>query len=213
MSNGKLKTLVMGDYTNPPHHPLGQVEKVFTEILSENCQLTFSEDRSLLERESLNSFDLLVSYLDTWEQPMDLKYLGNLLSFVAQGGGFLVLHNGMSYQYHPEFAQLVGAKFNGHPRRRDLTFKLRQEGHPITQGIDDFIINEEPYRFIICNFSKSTIFMEYEFEGSLMPAGWCHTYGLGRVVYLMPGHNQDSFSIPEYQKLIARGALWAGKRI
>ncbi|MBT2293077.1 hypothetical protein J7E73_28985 [Paenibacillus albidus] len=40
-------------------------------------------------------------------------------------------------------------------------------------------------------------------------AAWCHRFGLGRVVYLMPGHHLPSFSVEPFRRMIKRGGLWA----
>lgn len=37
-------------------------------------------------------------------------------------------------------------------------------------------------------------------------------YGLGRVVYLQPGHHAPSLRPPDYRRLVLNGALWAAGR-
>ena len=68
---------------------------------------------------------------------------------------------------------------------------------------------EEPYQFDLDNLAETTLLLEYESEGRQWPAAWAHKYGLGRVVYLSPGHRPATFRIPIYRNLISRSALWA----
>lgn len=81
------------------------------------------------------------------------------------------------------------------------------------EGIESFDIMEEPYQFDIDNLIETTLLLEYESEGKKWPAAWAHGYGLGRVVYLSPGHQLASFTVPMYRKLIRRSALWAAGMI
>lgn len=79
------------------------------------------------------------------------------------------------------------------------------------KGIEDFIIDDEPYRFDMYPHYQTTILAEYEHEGKKWPAAWAHEFGLGRVVYLMPGHQLSAFHVQPYRDLILRGGLWSAK--
>lgn len=39
------------------------------------------------------------------------------------------------------------------------------------------------------------------------PAAWAYTCGLGKVVFLMPGHHLPSFQLPEVAKLLRGGPV------
>jgi type 1 glutamine amidotransferase len=84
--------------------------------------------------------------------------------------------------------------------------------HPITTGIEDFELMEEPYQFEFDHFSKNNIFLEYLYQGKLYPAGWAKTFGSGKLVYLTPGHTKDAFDQPMYQKLIVNSSRWVIQR-
>jgi uncharacterized protein len=43
----------------------------------------------------------------------------------------------------------------------------------------------------------------------MKPAGWADFFGLGRIVYLMPGHTIKPFRHPAYREIIHRSGLWA----
>jgi type 1 glutamine amidotransferase len=70
-------------------------------------------------------------------------------------------------------------------------------------------MDEEPYFFEFDSFLETVLLMTFKLEGQTYPAAWAHEYGLGRVVYLMPGHHLQSFKHAGYQKLIVGGANWA----
>ena len=52
--------------------------------------------------------------------------------------------------------------------------------------------------------------LHYEYEGKQWPAAWCHTYGIGRVVFLMPGHHEPSFLQPQLRLMITQAARVGG---
>ncbi|MNE91636.1 Trehalose utilization [compost metagenome] len=83
--------------------------------------------------------------------------------------------------------------------------------HDITEGIEDFKLDEEPYRFEFDPFTEKTVLLEYEADGETYPAAWCHRYGQGRVVFLMPGHHEPTFRHPAVRKLILGAATWAAR--
>ncbi|MFD2874827.1 hypothetical protein ACFTAO_00760 [Paenibacillus rhizoplanae] len=55
------------------------------------------------------------------------------------------------------------------------------------------MIEDEPYYFEQHPHFETTVLAEYPHDGAMRPAAWCHTFGEGRVVYLMPGHHLPSF--------------------
>ena len=78
-----------------------------------------------------------------------------------------------------------------------LYFVPGETDHDITEGVEPFVLDEEPYRFIFSPFTEKPSSLHYEYEGKQWPAAWCHTYGIGRVVFLMPGHHEPSFLQPQ----------------
>jgi uncharacterized protein len=212
MSNN-IKALVVGDYSKAQYHPLTGVDKELMDIFNDKIQIECTEDYERFQIESLKDFDLCVSYTDCWGEKLTQEQVGGILSFVSNGGGLLVIHNGISLQSNYEFAQLVGAKFTGHPPYTKLNVEACKNNHVILEGISDFEIEDEPYRYDFNNFSEKTVLIEYKQDGVVYPAGWAIQYGLGRIVYLMPGHDTVSFKNEMYRKLILRSGMWASKQL
>ncbi|MEF2964886.1 ThuA domain-containing protein [Paenibacillus sp. M1] len=206
----KPKALLIGDYTDAPYHPLGAVEGRLRDILEERWTVEASDDYDSLHVEEISRCDLCISYADRWELPMTDGQTAGLLAYIAGGGGLLALHNGISLQARPEAAQMLGARFTGHPAYRELDFRVENNDHPVTEGIRPFTMPEEPYRFDTDHFSDHEVLLTYRHEDRDRPAAWARRFGLGRIVYLMPGHHIDSFRNPEYAKLLLNGANWAG---
>ncbi|WP_150270228.1 ThuA domain-containing protein [Paenibacillus tepidiphilus] len=205
----KRKCLLLGDYTHPRFHPLQGVDLQIGEILGELLTVQCSENKKLLLSEHLSGYDLCIAYNELWNETVSPQQTAGLLSYVSGGGGLIVLHNGISLAKRYELAQLIGGKFTGHPPYTTLKFNVLE--HDITEGMADFELDEEPYGFEFDPFTEKTVLLEYESEQGRQPAAWCHSYGQGRVVYLMPGHHEPTFRHPAVRQLILQAATWAAR--
>ncbi|MBP2001874.1 type 1 glutamine amidotransferase [Paenibacillus shirakamiensis] len=207
----KKKALLIGDYTHPKFHPLQGVDAEITHTLQDWMSVQCSENKNMFEFSNLGTYDLCISYLDRWSEKLSLKQTGGLLSFVSGGGGLLVLHNGIIIDKRNEIAQLMGARHSVNPARSKLSMRVADPQHVIMEGIESFEIEDEPYRFEFDPFTDKTILLEYQSGEEWLPAAWVHTYGLGRVVYLMPGNDQPAFQHPMYRKMVLQAAKWAAR--
>lgn len=204
----RFNGIVIGDYLAAPYHKLSSVENELRDILSSNVDLSFTEDRAYFNYEKLSRFDICILYVDCWEKRLSHEQMAGLLCYTASGGKLLIIHNGISYQNNPEFAQLVGGKFIGHPPYQKLNYKIVKDEHPIVKGISDFEMEEELYTFELDNLCDKEILMTASEGVSTVPAAWVKTYGKGKVVYLAPGHDRKSFENASFKKLIKNSGLW-----
>lgn len=204
-----ISTLLIGNNDDAPYHPLHNIEQQLMDILCGTAQVVATDRTATLTQAEINNFDLLISYVDNWEQKLAADEVASILQFVANGGGLLVIHNGISLQTNPELSQLIGAKFTGHPPYTSLSYQISASEHPLLAGLKSFTMDEEPYRFELDPFADIEILLTYFHEEQHWPAAWCRHYGLGRVVYLSPGHHLPSFLNEEYGRWIVNSALWA----
>jgi type 1 glutamine amidotransferase len=203
------RACILGDYTNPAWHPFVPIDKELTAILSDRIAVVCTEDYDSLESSRINDYDLYISYADKWKDAITREQTAGLLSFVSNGGGLVVIHSGISLQKRPEICHMIGAKFTGHPPYRSIDIEVAAPEHEILRGVEGFTINDEPYQFELVPYTERTVLLEYEHEGVKIPAAWAHEYGLGRVVYLMPGHDAGPFGISSYRTIIKQSCDWA----
>ena len=129
MGKGK-KILIIGDYTKMIYHPLSGVDKELTEILSD-FQVDNTDDYQQFLVENLKRYDLCISYTDQWKEKLTDEQTAGLLTYVCNGGGIIFLHNGIALQSRYELAQMVGAKFIGHPEMKELLYTPTAPEHRI----------------------------------------------------------------------------------
>jgi len=213
------KIIIIGD-TIAPYHPLHCIFPIHKTLGEEN--LTFTNDYDYFTK--LKEFDLLICFIDAWFTNADevkkavsdgaipcynedlIKLLSDdqakaLINYLENGGKVLSIHTGMSLQKTPGLETIHGAKFLDHPPYCEIKINL-EKGHHLTEGLSDFTINDEPYHFEGCE--GLDIFASYEYDGNTIPAAWEKPIEKGRLIYLMPGHDEAVFECEEYLKLIKR---------
>lgn len=208
-----VQALALGNYSDAIYHPFSGVDKEIESIFDDRIHVRSTGDYGMLHEEYLAPYKLFISYTEFLEEKVSPSRTAALLSFVARGGGMLAIHNGISLQRNQELAVMIGAKFASHPEFTSLPVHIREPNHRIMDRVEPFIVDDEPYRFEFNPHIRTTILAEYEHEGEMWPAAWTHEFGLGRIVYLMPGHRLSAFKVEGYRKLILNAGLWAAKLI
>ncbi|MCL2096159.1 MAG: ThuA domain-containing protein [Oscillospiraceae bacterium] len=213
MNKKNKKILVTGDYAGAQWHPLKGVDERLEKILA-GYDLDFSENYPGLTPEELNNYGVLICYIDAWNKRGARKAAGAILSYVAGGGSLLSLHSGIIMSSTPEMELMQGGRFTGHPEACELTYSPvspvnSEHKHPVLEGIEAFTIFEEPYRIDLCAFAEHEKLLTYSHDGrDDWPAGWTLPYGMGRIVYLSPGHQASSFDNKTFAGLILNSIRW-----
>lgn len=146
---------------------------------------------------------------------------GALKEFVMSGNGFYSLHNNSHVSLSsPTYREVMGGAYIGHPPLRPFRVQVVNSNHPITQGIADFVVNDEQHyvnydkdRKYILLEAENVDGLKYENLGTKSIAGWAYDYGRGRVVFTSPGHTIHALWAPEYLKLQRRAVQWLLKEI
>jgi len=87
--------------------------------------------------------------------------------------------------------------------------------HPITKGVQDFMVNDEQH-YVNCDRAPETVILKsenvdgltYEDLGTSSVAGWAYDYGKGRVVFTAAGHTNHAMWNPEYLKIQRNAVRW-----
>ncbi len=151
----------------------------------------------------------------TEEQAVALK------DFVSGGNGFYSLHNNSHVSLSSKtYRDVQGGAYIGHPALRPFKVHVVNNTHPITQGIQDFMVNDEQH-YVEYDKDRKYVLLEaenvdgltYEKLGSKSVAGWAYDFGEGRVVFTSIGHTIHALWAPEYLKLQRRAMQWLLKQI
>lgn len=180
-------------------------------LKEENYQVQISDTLdSFSDAEKLASVDLVVP---VWTMGSITKdQLEPLLNAVREGGtGVAGCHGGMgdSFRNEVEYQYMVGGQWVAHPGNDGVTYQvdITDKAHPLTQGIEDFIMVSEKYYMHVD--PAIHILATTSFDEVKMPVAWTKMYGAGKVYYNSLGHQANIVSMPQVLELMRRGMLWA----
>jgi hypothetical protein len=131
----------------------------------------------------------------------------SLLDYVAHGGGIVAYHHAIGGNNHwPQFKELIGAGYWGHPWNEEVAVKLDEPNHPLVAafGGEGFRIAEEIFQFREpYSRSRVRVLLSLETDHTNMTVPWIHRkdndfalawirrYGQGRVFYSAFGHRTE----------------------
>ena len=204
-----IKTLLL---TGGPVHDGKTIGDIVQAVFEKTGRFEITrvhEDLDALLAERIAPFQLVVFYW-TLGNISDAQKRG-LLNHIAKGNGFVTFHSGAdSFRGDPEYRALVGGHFITHPHYRAYQVSVVPSDHPITHGIQEFMITDEQY---ILDFDpRVTVLANSLYQGRLIPVLWTKDWGKGRVFYNALGHDPKACQQEMFQQLMVRGALWAARR-
>ena len=140
------------------HASIPTSQQVLQNITSQSglLEVVPSEDLSLISAANLSQFDA-VFFFTSGELPLSDQQKADLLEFVQSGKGFGGVHSATDTFYTwPEYGDLIGAYFDGHPWVQQVGIDVEDPDHPAMQGLaPSFQIMDEIYQFR--NFSRDRV--------------------------------------------------------
>ena len=224
--NGKVRDMIRNlIMSGGVAHDFSRTSRLVMRVLEEvGIQSDIHEDFAIIEDGSLRDFDMLTlncarwtcnqtpNWRDEWHFELSSKARQELLAFFTNGNGMLALHCAtLCFDDWPEFRKILGAWWDwghsGHAPFGEHEIHIRSTGHPITDGLEEFVIKDELYTDPRITGSVEPL-IEARWEGAVHPILWLHEYGKSRVCYNALGHSAEAFEHPINRVLLQRGALW-----
>ena len=215
----ELRVIVIGE-TTFPFHNFDEIAPLFENVLAGHVDLTLTTDRDALA--DLSEYDVLVDYLT--DSTLTEEQLDGLLSFVRDGRGYVGVHCASDLtsvapddpeelldsreKPIPELRKLLGGHFITHPEQAEFAVRIADEDHPLTSGVEDFTVFDEPYQVEYDEDIHVLARMEHP-DLNEYPVAWTKPYGGGRVCYLSLGHAEDAFENDAFRTLLRNGIEWA----
>lgn len=196
--------LLMGgpEYHNTPAH-----RSALEKALEPAGNLVVREDLDILTEKDLQPFHVIVNYT-TFMEP-NPQQANALNSAIFRGKGFVGIHGATATFWNSqEYLRMIGGTFIVHDDFKQFRVQFSSarctEPHPITQGIDDFDIEDELY---IVEGDQTQWHILARAEGH--PVLYTKMYGNGRVHYNALGHDTRALTHPSFQKLVQNAVEWA----
>jgi type 1 glutamine amidotransferase len=179
----------------------------------------------------LGAYDVLVFNTLRWRMTNDESFAGvrsewgfetnpalrdGVAAHLASGRGIYALHAAcICFDDWPEWKHILGASWqwdvSGH-QSVGLAHISFAEGHPLTEGLDDFEVIDEVYGGLaLAEDARPLAWAAQEVSTTRHPILFARDVGAGRLVYDVLGHDSRSIEHPGHAQLIRRGIRWAAK--
>jgi type 1 glutamine amidotransferase len=149
----------------------------------------------------------------------------SLLDYVANGGGIVAYHHAVGGNTHwPEFLELLGASYWGHPWNEEVGVKLDEPNHPLlaTFGGRDFRLADEIFQYnepysraklrvlLSLDVGKTNMTVPWVYrKDNDFALAWIKSHGQGRVFYSAIGHRTEIWWHPQILSFYLDGIQFA----
>lgn len=149
----------------------------------------------------------------TW---MTEDYGQVIKEYVEGGGGLYSMHNNPNVaNFSSTYREVVGGIYDGHPAVRPFRVEVVDRDHPVTRGVEDFMVVDEQHYPVydkdpahVLLRSVNVDGLTFGHRGTTNIAGWAYDYGEGRVVHSAPGHNLHALWRPAYLTFQRNAINW-----
>ncbi|MFC1542078.1 ThuA domain-containing protein [Candidatus Latescibacterota bacterium] len=186
------------------------------------------------EMTTLDGYKLLITL---HYGPFTVEQEKMVQSFVRNGGGALFLHNSTDIARRGTgiLREVMGGYWLRHTDIRPYRVKITNRNHPITKGVNDFVVtgehhynqyDKDPRNVFMINesidgWAYNNIEGDKHYDsqvgelgfGPSGVSGWAYDYGKGRVCFMAPGHTLEILTNPEFVKLQQNAVRWCLKQI
>lgn len=227
------------------YHDIDFARLELLKLLAERPEIRTTVASDFSDSGLIAAADLLITY--TCDLVPDLSQTAGLRTFLEAGGRWLALHGTNSLLRFlddgsvetpddaPEFMELLGTRFAGHPPIGPYKVHVSRSDHPLTQGLRDFNVVDELYLthptaeidILLHTAFKGTCpeFGDRQWDEEQMPVLYERRVGEGSVLYLTLGHCRGHYDLqplrpfyphpercawnyPVFHELLRRGIAW-----
>jgi cytochrome c len=138
--------------------------------------------------------------------------------YIEAGGGYVGIHAAADCEYKwPWYGKLVGAYFKEHPQIQEAKLIVHKDPNfPVTDSLPNpWIRTDEWYNWqqipqdvhVLVSIDESSY--KGGTNGKDHPMVWYHDYDGGRAFYMELGHTSESYTEPNFLKLLLAGINYA----
>ncbi len=163
--------------------------------------------------------------LSAEQQQVRAAELENALTgFVAEGKGLVAIHGAIVFlNESANFSQLLGASFEMHPSLQRVSLTIVDPKHPLVAAFqgEPFVHTDEPYLFrapykeknfrplLEMDVAKLNNEARSCLAGDRRYVSWIKKHGKGRVFYVSPSHQPESYESSRMLKFYLDGIQYA----
>lgn len=194
-------------------------QNMFTAMEGIQCYIQHIEQFTSSTKEVRESYDVVVFYTMRQDTPVDDGpwYEGKALEALSELGetkqGIFMLHHSiLAYQQWPFWANICGVSpesYKDYYLDVPMHYCISDAQHPITKGIADFDMVDEAYEMAGVKETENThILLTTDHVHNIPTVAWTTRYKNSKVFCYQSGHNNTSYSNPNFREIVRRGIFW-----
>lgn len=216
MSNGRLNLcMISGSFEYDSEESLG----IFKEYVEKNFPvdvtfIVYKDEQDNISLEALETTDVLLVFtrrLETKDAELE-RFKNYCLAGKPIVGIRTASH---AFQNWLDFDKVVlGGNYQGHyghGPKAPVTFSEAGKKHPVLDSVNEFTSHGSLYANTPIA-DDTTLLMTADNSEHVEPVSWVRLNNGGRTFYTSLGH-QDDFREPDFLRMIANAALWAGGKM
>ena len=202
-------------------HDSLELSKQILRSLSPRVEVTATEDLTSISDEGLRPYRA-VFFFTSGELALSAGQKEALLAFVRNGGGFGGVHSATDTLYSwPEYGDLIGGYFEGHPWTEQVRVEVEDPDHPATRHLGaSWTLTDEIYQFRNFGRDRVRVLMTLDMRSvdpaapgahrhtSDFPLAWVRQFGSGRVFYSALGHFESTWRDVRFKQMLEGALLW-----
>jgi type 1 glutamine amidotransferase len=207
-------------------------------IMGGGTSHNFTEGYQQIDAQTLSKAGDTVRYTESWAQltgglnktnvliqasnqmpPPEPAIRNAIMTFVNNGGGLLVVHAGVWYNWQawPDYNRiLIGGGSRSHDKLGDFEVTVTHPEHPIMKGIPvKFMIHDELYHEEIDPSGSPVDVLAIAtspLTGKTYPSIWVVKGSRRKIACIALGHDQDSHNSPAYIHLLTNSTNWLAQK-
>ncbi len=203
------------------HGSIATARDLLRSLDPQRWQVTASEDLAILTASRLREFDA-VFFFTSGELALSDAQKRDLLDYVRNGGGFGATHSASDTLYSwPEYGEMLGAYFDGHPWTQRVTLDVEEPDHRVMRGLPtSFSLVDEIYQHRAFDRARVRVLLTLDTRSIDLRApgvqrtdgdfalAWVRSYGRGRVFYSALGHFEEVFADARVRQMMRQGLEW-----
>lgn len=196
-------------------HPGSVVEAGLAPLKETGLEFSIMKDATNFAIEKMQEYPVIIFSKSNHvsatnrEKWMTSEIQQAFVEYIETGGSLLVIHSGIAgYGEEKVFTNLIGSTFLQHPEQCPVTIQPLKK-HPITAEVENFIEKDEHY-FVDIISEDVDVFMITTSKHGAQVGGYTRHQGKGKIAVLTPGHNQEVWLHPNYQKMLKNAIEWCG---
>jgi type 1 glutamine amidotransferase len=200
--------------------------KEFYEMFDALPGITYDKARLPHEMDLLapgleKKYDAVVSY-DMNNFPITDVQRMNFDKLMQTGIPLVVFHHSIcGYKNWPKYREIAGGAYlfekleidgktwpsSAYKHDIEMKITIADKDHPITRGVDDFVILDEAYKDVYVR-PDVHVLLTTDNPFATKQVAWVHHYGNSLIFTIMLGHDKHAFSNENLRKLLTQGIDW-----